>query len=157
MTPNPPRCFEVHCSRRTLKPISRRFAAPLLLLLGSFLGCSEAGPPIAAVTGIVTFQGAPVPDGVVIFISDSGFGSSAALQPDGTYLVQSHHGKGIPLGEYSVIVTPPEEPDLPEGSPPVKRNEYKNIPKKFRQFETSPLRMTVRQEKENVFNIEMKP
>jgi hypothetical protein len=53
-------------------------AASSLLLLPLALGCG--GTPTAAVTGTVTWQGAPVEDGVIVFIQEEASDEGGRLQ-----------------------------------------------------------------------------
>lgn len=118
-------------------------AACLSLLIAS--GCYRNSTPITGVTGTVSINGEPLTQGVVGFMTEDGFGSSTRVNPDGTYLMRSHLGKGIPHGVYMVTVSPSEEmlegPDSPQ-----KRELLSKYPEKYQQFETTPLRCEVREE-----------
>jgi len=141
-------------------PIVRRLVLCLgmlgvsALLLG-VTGCTEEGPPIFQVTGRVTHDGEPVGQGVVLFIDDQGFGTSANLRADGTFELASHHGGGIPLGEYHVAITPPDDDydyDAPEAAGSAE--DFPNIPSRYQDVSTSDLTFTIT-EGENHFEIEL--
>ena len=130
-----------------------------LILLAVAPGCSgTAGPPVAPVSGKVSFEGKPVAKGTVNFISDAGFGASAPLNSDGTFTLKSEHGNAVPLGNYKLSITPPPpaiDPSLPAGgsAPPV---EAPDIPKKYREITTSGLTAVVAAGTNN-FTFDMKP
>ncbi len=90
------------CWRRTVG-LARRLTPASLTIVLSVTGCFQSGPPIAEVSGKVTFQGQPVTEGVVNFVSESGFGARATLGTDGSYRLRSHHGNGIPLDNYKAV------------------------------------------------------
>src|SRR5438067_936152 len=62
-----------------------------VLVLGPHLGCSRPAPPgPATVRGAVTFQGRPLPGGVVVFTPDKDRGTPGKpvrgeIGPDGTF------------------------------------------------------------------------
>lgn len=126
----------------------------LMLICG---GCGAKGPPPVAVSGNVSFEGKPVTQGIVLFMSEQGFGSSAEINSRGNYALRSQYGKGIPAGTYRVIVTPlPEvvsESDVP--SPSAKNDTHPEIPKKYRDFATSGLEVSLN-DQPTVFDIPLK-
>lgn len=79
-------------------------------------------------------------------MSEDGFGVSTPIDSQGTYsLRRSQYGKGIPLGKYKVIVTPPPT-EINESVEPVKQTRQSlcpEIPRKYRDFSTSGLEFTV--------------
>jgi len=124
-------------------------------LLLAVAGCGKKTPPIAPVTGAVTFQGKPLPGRAVIhFTTEEGFGSSCELQPDGTFLLGSEYGKGIPPGKYLVSIAPPIPSPL-DTKAPVQPN-YEYIPKKYRDFPTSNFSAEVIADGSNHFTFDMK-
>lgn len=114
-----------------------------IVLLACCAGCGKSGPPIAAVSGTVTLDGAPLTEGVVGFVSASGYVSSAHLGPDGHFRQTSQYGPGIPLGEYRVTVLP-SNPDLNEMSMMSKQPlRPSKIPTKYQYPDRSGLSATV--------------
>lgn len=79
----------------------------LLSMVTAVLGCAEenTGPDRYDVTGIVTFDGAPVAAGHVIFMADASKGNNG---PSGTGIIKngqySTNGKGVVGGPYTVQV-----------------------------------------------------
>jgi len=134
-----------------------KIAGLMLLVAGLALcGCGSAGPDVSKVSGTVTFKGQPVRDGIVSFMSDSGFGTSALLGEDGSYQLRSQHGKGIPSGIYKVTVSPMSEDVAESKSRSYRVAKRDDIPSKYQDFETSALELRV-EEGPQVFDIQMKP
>jgi hypothetical protein len=77
--------------------LGRRFflIAGLLLLP---LGCA---PATSTVTGIVTLDGAPVPEGTVSFLMEDGTVHSAIILPNGAYQAEL-----VPVGRAKVTIIP---------------------------------------------------
>ncbi len=69
------------------------------------------------VVGTVTLDGEPVDEGCqVTFLSQTGnYMATAVTGPDGTYSLQYKFTIGLPVGDYSVQITPPL-PQLPPTS-----------------------------------------
>ena len=126
----------------------------LLPLCLAAAGC-ERPATLGKVHGKVTHQGQPVTAGTVVFRSDRGVNMNAPIDAEGQYRVSMAKGVGLPPGEYRVAVAPPLL-DLPIGAikAPPKPPEYPQLPKKFRQPDTSGLVLTVK-EGDNEFNIEL--
>ncbi|MCX7426751.1 MAG: hypothetical protein NTW96_14130 [Planctomycetia bacterium] len=73
-----------------------------LLLLG---GCGSGLPERGKVTGKVTFNGRPVPEGTVTFYPKTGRSASGRIQPDGTYtLTTFDEGDGAIVGSHEVTI-----------------------------------------------------
>jgi hypothetical protein len=130
-------------------------AALALLAASGLPGCG--GEPRGRVFGKVTFRGAPVTQGMVLFNNAAkGVYMSTEIHPDGSYLVLTAKGVGLPLGSYLVAVAPPlvEPTGFARGS--AKYPECDNIPVKYRDPKTSGLSLEVRKG-ENPFSIDLQP
>jgi hypothetical protein len=119
----------------------------------------------AEVEGRVTYKGAPLPEGVVLFLAEDRRQDIGSINPDGTYVV-----KHAPLGRNKVSVQ--TLPSVPESVPAVRvRNEPEKkgmptgdksparsvpIPARYANTDTSGLTFTV-QEGSNRYDIELKP
>jgi len=120
------------------------------LLIGCFGGRDL--PATDTVSGVVNFEGNPIPEGTVQFRST---GESAA-----EYSVEiSAEGRfeaSLPLGEYLVAIQPPTTLVEPEDSPPYEDiKEVDFIPEKFREFSTSGLTADVNGENDALtFNLQ---
>jgi len=78
----------------------------LVMLLGSVCGCSEKMP---TVSGLVTIDGKPVPEGMISFQPVSGGAIAVArISPDGSYSVKTGSDAGLKPGEYKIAVSAPK-------------------------------------------------
>jgi alpha-L-fucosidase 2 len=110
---------------------------------------------MAAVRGVVTLNGTPLQDGTVTLESaQTGFGASAALDARGYFSIDQ-----IPVGTYTVAVTPPQLP--PPGEHVRKRDAAKgpirSIPEEYTSSETSGLTATVPARGLEGYQIALKP
>lgn len=122
--------------------------ASLLLLLPclAVVGCGaspHSDKPTGDVVVKILFGGEPVTEGVVgLNSSATGLGGSGNLDSTGLARIS-----GIPVGEYTVIVNPPEmDPVVPGVTPeptPAPKSDYANLPIKFRRESTTTLKLTV--------------
>jgi|YNPNPStandDraft_1061719.scaffolds.fasta_scaffold03983_7 hypothetical protein len=125
-------------------------------LLGNFLlclvvavgimplvGCTRSqGPKPLAVSGTVTFQGAPVTEGKVTFEDPkTGYSGAADLNAEGQFSAM------VPAGHYKVTVTPPmvEVGGTPDTPGEMTFKDVPNIPRKYWTANTSPLECEVSQ------------
>lgn len=133
----------------------RDYQILLLCLLGFSIGCGGSGVPLdksVPVSGVVTYQGQPLPNYRVTFIPADGRQSGSGVSDaDGKFVLSTHEaGDGVPPGLCKVIVawegpaaadgggaeTPVENPrDLPK--PPV------NLPPKYADSEQSGITQEV--------------
>lgn len=133
-----------------------RCMVPVCLLLPVLAGCSRSEPQ-GKVFGTVTFRGAPVPQGLVMFSNqEKGLFFTAELDPQGKFAVKTADGEGLPLGTYEVCVNPPvlDAPPIGTVMQPARIPEFANIPLKYRVAATSGLKLEV-QEGDNPLNIQM--
>lgn len=113
----------------------------LVLLALLTFGCNEAprGPHRYETSGVVTHKGNPVADAMVYFIShEQHIFKGARTDAAGRFRVVAASGVGLPAGEYAMIVRPAPSSDLANSTP-----DRSDIPKKFRNKETSGLAVTV--------------
>jgi predicted small lipoprotein YifL len=130
----------------------------LLLLLAAApawtAGCGKSGPVRFPVTGEVTFEGQPVTEGTVSFVSkETGTASAAALDASGRFEIPD----GLPAGRYVVAVAPPPPEEVggaPAADPP---REYPNIPQKYRSDTTSDLTADVGDGAQEPFRFALTP
>jgi hypothetical protein len=127
----------------------------LLCVVVLLAGCSS-GPDTGTVRGKVTFKGAPVTEGTVTFTNPKeGGAAEAKLDKDGSYAVPNR----VLVGEYQVTITPLMEmrdTDPGKTPPALVEKSAPNIPKKYRQPGSTPLKQTVKKG-ENTFNFDMVP
>jgi len=143
------------------------FLAILLLCsLSLAIGCGSKGTRVEHVTGTVTFNGEPIEDARIAFVSampdgenEGAFGRSDAR---GVYLLTSWGGepdRGAMAGDYIVTVQKAEITELMPAdetrSTYVETTAIRNLlPEIYLNRETSPLRVTVNRGR-NVINLEL--
>ena len=130
-----------------------------MMVIAATVGCGRAD--MGRVSGVVTFGGKPVADAVVSFRPQNrpmAFGRTDAA---GRFTLNTYsNGDGVVKGVNRVRIEPwtpaPEAVPEPGQSPrPWKEPERPDIPKKFRQEETSGLTVEVITGKRNEFNFEL--
>jgi len=144
--------------------MSRLAGISLISLALGLVGCDShsppKGPPVAKpfpVSGTVTFaDGTKLVGGIVIF-SPVEMETHGKMRYEGAGLVDDQgrykiglnaDGTGVPAGEYKVQVQPREYQELP-------RSNSSKIPNQFREKDTTPLTLTVK-EQDNTFAIVLK-
>jgi hypothetical protein len=125
-------------------PAQRAGLLAVLMLLSS-AGCD--GRKIYPVRGRVVFaDGSVMAGGWVTFEPlDSAVKASASgdIQPDGTFILTTERkGDGAIVGRYRVLVSPPRSSSLDETAV-----EPRMIHSKYRSFDTSPLEVEVKPDK----------
>jgi hypothetical protein len=142
----------------------------LLLCAGIivFTGCGDKRPPTARVSGRVTYQGRPVPEGKIIFIPEQGRPAIGELGPDGQYELKTFiAGDGALVGKHRVTIearrvsggAKPKtiEEELHGGggaSPPTNFSIQWLVPEKYANPDTSPLTAEIKSG-ENVLNFDL--
>jgi len=139
------------------------FTLFILPLLVSACTLKPAGPPLAAVSGTVTWKGQPLSGAQVHFrpIGDTrGSGASGRTRSDGTYTLEARGGAGATAGEYKVVIsklvmedgTPlPEDGSVTDAD--VATREI--LPAYYSLFESTKLSVTVPEEG-GTFNFDLK-
>jgi hypothetical protein len=119
-----------------------------LLVAATFglAGCDSSQPAkLAPVRGIVTYRGAPLPGGLIVFTPDDESGShgasaQAVIGPDGRYTLNTDGTPGAMPGWHRVTVAGPPTSGW-------------SLPDHFRDPVLSGLRAEVIAGRENVFDI----
>lgn len=131
----------------------------------SIVGCGGGSTTqYGTVTGTVTIDGKPAPEGCIVSCQnmDTGAPANAKTESGGTYRLYMKGSTRIATGEYKVLVQPAslelgheqamkmlQEKKLP-------KIDTNLIPKKYQTYETSKLVMSVR-DGSNTFDIPLKP
>lgn len=140
-----------------MKSIRFHWAVALACTAVAAAGCGGE-PPLGSATGRVTFRGAPVSEGAIVF-TDSAQGAAyvADLEADGKFAFQVARGAGLPPGTYEVTIRPPRpnKPALGYVAPNYKKADYPNIPKKYHEAKTSGLSVTVQSGEQAPFDFDM--
>ena len=132
----------LHC--RAISSAARRVVNTFLVgtsCLMGVVGC--AGPPqpqVAPISGRITYQGKPLPQGQIVFIHSSGSMGAGEIGPDGTYRVMA------PVGDCKVMITCNDEPNLSKLSPKFGRPvtlPRSLIPTRYNSYGTSGLKVTL--------------
>jgi hypothetical protein len=150
---------------------SRRWGLWTVLVVAGLVfwtGCNSGGysGPAGTVSGTVTLNGAPVPQGCsVAFVSDKGFTASGQVGADGSYQLsvvgeEGSTTSGIPVATYNVSVNPPaggegsegdydammeEESEAGEDQAEESQAEAEVIPAKYQSGATSELSFEVKE------------
>lgn len=85
----------------------RSFVALCLLALLSFVasGCGKSHGPMGKVSGTVTYQGSPIPEGTIIFeVPRSRAAYGTIVNGEITELTTFHPGDGVPVGTAKIAV-----------------------------------------------------
>lgn len=141
-----------------------RAAAAVWVMAVALAGCGPTPPPTGTVSGLITYKGQPVTAGTVTFRNDDkGLVAGMRLDSEGRYELRYAGGKKIPVGDYGVVISPPE-PYLPnaaelataaasaDAAPPPVASPV--IPKRYRSPQTSGLNFTVNPGP-NTFDLDM--
>ena len=123
------------------------------------VGCGHtpgSGKPRSDVTITIAYAEKPVSEGVVELLhQQTGEGGGGELTVDGVATIPR-----VALGSYTVLVKPPYQtapPIPPAQGQPARQDEMKerpDIPEKFRQATTSPLKLEVT-DRENNFGFDL--
>lgn len=148
-------------SNLALSQLAMTAAIGSLVLL---CGCSSGGyrGPTGTVSGKVTLDGAPVPQGCVVsFVSPAGHVGSAVVDADGKYQLGTKDNPNIPVATYNVAVSPPAQQmsqadydKYMSGGAAAKTAAPSVIPEKYTATATSGLTKEVKQGP-NTINIEL--
>ncbi len=127
--------------------ISRIHQLVLVVCAITAIGCGgeNDAPETVSVTGIVTYQGNPMPNLSVGFIPDKGMLASGITDAEGRFdLTTSDPGDGAIVGAYKVSINfvPEQTPEMP-GFPGSENAPKSPIPTKYADVSTSGLTATV--------------
>ncbi len=145
--------------RRSVVALIALIALIAMMVIAATVGCGRAD--MGRVSGLVTFEGKPVADAVVSFRPQNrpmAFGRTDAA---GRFTLNTYSkGDGVVKGVNRVSIEPwtpaPETFPEPGQDPrPWKEPERPDIPKKYRQEETSGLTVEVIAGKRNEFTFEL--
>jgi len=130
------------------------------LMMGLITGCGGGGsaPETVPVTGIVTYQGQPVPKLSVAFIPDKGMLATGTTDAEGRFrLTTSNSGDGAMVGSYRVAINfvPEEIPEMPGFPGSDKQPPVSPIPAKYGDPATSDLITKVEKGQKNDFTFDL--
>jgi hypothetical protein len=139
----------------------RSYVAALvaIMVIAATVGCGRSD--MGRVSGVVTYEGKPVADAVVTFRPQNRPMAIGRTDATGRFTLNTHSkGDGAVKGVNRVSIMPwspaPESfPEPGQAIPPLKEPERPDIPKKYRQEETSGLEVEVSAGKRNEFTFEL--
>ena len=121
-----------------------RFLTVFLML--SATGCGGSALPQGEVSGTVSYQGRPLPGGIITFLSDRGFQNSAIIGPDGRYQIKAAAGPSKVTIDNRMLSKRPWsrgprlKPPTPSAeSPPRVEGTYVPLPSKYLSADQSGL------------------
>lgn len=141
-----------------------RFFSLLLLASASLMLCTgcfgQKGLETAPVTGVVTYNGKPLPYGRVSFRPQAGSPATGDIQSDGSFSLSTYgNGDGAIVGTHQVSITATEADagNMAETAANTEMVVPKSlIPKKYTSFSTSEIIAEVVASGENKFTLELK-
>ncbi|MBN2292157.1 MAG: hypothetical protein JXM70_07010 [Pirellulales bacterium] len=139
-----------HVLNSTVKISSFTFATcGLLVLVVALSGCGDSGPVKYPVSGVVSYNGQPLPTGNVMFVPEEGGPPAVcAIGADGSYSFEAIAGR------HRVGVTA-----IPEPPPGANEMNYRApkplVPPKFGRPDTSGISVEVQEDKENNIDIKL--
>ena len=139
----------MHPPSPTLQASRRAWlASSLMLLVVVVCGCSGSSG-LTRVTGTVTYEGVPLTNGSITFVSDAG-GENAAgmINAHGEYTLSTHRpGDGVAPGTYRVCISSFETP------PDMRQDSGKRaIPERYFDVQHSGLTATVKEQRTQVID-----
>ena len=99
-------------SRSTLS-VKLAVLSIVMMLLGAGCGGKDSGAfkgPFGQVTGKVSFEGKPIPEGSQIVFQSSqsaGYIATGAVNATGEYTLQCNSSPNVPALSYQVVISPP--------------------------------------------------
>ncbi|SRR5579883_148575 len=133
---------------RRLGARGARLTRAFVLLAFVASGCST-GPRLTKVTGTVSYDGVPLTNGSISFVSESGRENAAGMiDAHGEYTLSTHRpGDGVAPGTYRVCIASFETP--PEMKP---HSGKRAIPERYFDVRHSGLTATVENRRAQVIN-----
>jgi hypothetical protein len=128
------------------------------LTLAAVPGCAKSSlpGPTGTVSGRASYQNKPIPAGsAIVFVhKETGIIGTGVTNAEGDFQIRMREGKQVLVGQYTVHIRPPGEPDpnimkfTRENVPPA----WKLVPERYWMSHTSAESFTV-QEGPNTYNL----
>jgi hypothetical protein len=128
----------------------RQASGAVVLAVSLLSGCGGSGGAGSTVSGVVTFNDAPVTTGVIGFFKPGAKAIGGPLGADGSYTLV------IPPGEYQVRVDAPSPmpADWKEGQP-LPKLPPRPVPEKYAMFDSSGIRVTINGESSQQYDVKL--
>lgn len=98
-----------------LRQPCRSWSLLVVVALAASVGCGDSGPALAPVRGKVLLDGQPLKFGNVLTQPKAGRGANGAIQPDGSFELNSGREPGALIGLHNVAVVAYEGGDAARG------------------------------------------
>jgi len=145
----------------TISGVWQRSLIACLVIL-TLVGCGKRGfsGPTGKVTGKVTLEGTPLPEGSIItLIATQGYMASGVTAADGSFKLTYAGSENIPAATYKAQLSPPASAapaELMDPSKPLPAAPPEPFPSKYAATTTSELEFTVKEGENPPLNIELK-
>jgi hypothetical protein len=138
---------------------SLRLGALLMLVGLCGAGCRSGTPALAQVRGAVSYRGAPLRGGVLVFTPDESQGTHGALahaeiQPDGTYVLHTGGLPGAVPGWHRITVVAVQTAP-PPGAGRGFAVFQSEVPDRYRDPDLSGLSREVKADQTNVIDLDL--
>jgi hypothetical protein len=119
----------------------------LVVAVAAVVGCSGKGVQrISVINGKVTYQGKPLPAGIVRFVSAEKTSAIGTIRRDGTFAITD-----VAPGEFKVsVMERPQSSGSSSGEPAPAQPPPVDLPGKYRDPETSGLTYTITPETKDI-------
>jgi hypothetical protein len=146
--------FAICNLQRALSPRALRLCVSWFAVVG-LSGCDRSGLDLAPVSGVVTYQGAPVEKAGVIFVPDRGPFAMGTTDAQGRFTLRTANREGALVGTHRVAISKSQtiSTQVPGELLPRYSTKY-SLPAKYASPTTSELTATVSDE-ENEFKFEL--
>jgi hypothetical protein len=153
--------------------MSCKLTRSITLLISSLVlwGCGESRPPVYPASGRMLYEGKPMPLGASVTflpLSGTGVATSGMVDSEGNLTISTFEGQpGLVAGEYRVIVyqTIEKEPDQADADGEIRSKptddfisvqKEQRIPKVYSDRDNSPLKVTIKEEDNDLGTLELK-
>ncbi len=121
-----------------------------LVLIAVLSGCGDSGPKKYPISGVVSYNGRPLPTGTVMFVPEEGGPPAVStIGADGSYRLEAVAGRH----RVGVTAVPPPPPGANETN---YRPQQPLIPDKFGRPDTSGVSVEVKPDEDNQIDIKLR-
>ena len=135
--------------------VAARIGGLVLLVVPMLVGCGSDGPQTYHVTGIVTYQGKPLPLGTIMFVPQGAPPSQPTeIGPDGRYELDAVAGSHAVMIVAVPVTSGRVDPEVEGGIDYTDAEPVESlIPEKYNRYETSGVTVLVAAKKRNEIDI----
>ena len=103
------------CAKRVVPVVVVLVAVGMLMIAGCGEGPAYEGPARVAVSGAVTFDGEPLPSGIINFIPQGQGRRANGIVMNGQYSIDEDHGPNVGTYKVQILGYAKAPADVPEG------------------------------------------